>query len=121
MIRNIMFLFLAFAALSIQSCGAQASANTPSPEASVKVATNVSIGTCSVMAYYRNAEFVFNYDGSAYTEIDGKINTFAAHVCQESPGVWIAEPAEGELIRIYATTGTTNYFRGGEFRCFSKE
>ena len=88
--------------------------------AQLKIASNISIGSESVYAYYRNAEFILKYCGGVYIELDGNIRTVPAKVFQLEPGVWVAEIEGGQYVKVFAESGNTNTDLDGEFRVFAK-
>lgn len=133
MIRNIMSA-LAFATLL--SCNAQTPRDMPLVGATLVGATldipdcpppppppalNVSIGWLAVQAYYPYAEFILSYCGEATVEVDGETRTFEAEVFQFEPGVWLACAANGDYIKVYAQSGTTEVEFSGEVRTFTKQ
>ena len=137
--RNITTIWLLLAALVSGSCqnsdttftvhaeimGAcpadETAANIQVAPPKIKPASNITIGTKSVYAYYDNAEFILNYSGQVFIEKDGKQNEpIPAKVFQLEEGVWLAEIAGGQYIKVFAKTGTTNADLDGEFRTFAK-
>lgn len=127
MIRNIIPA-LALSAI-LFSCNAQTTQGTPFVEASLDApqqpivphSLNVSIGTVCIMAYYPYAEFILSYCGEATVEVDGETSTFDAEVYQIEPGVWVACAANGDYIKVYSSTGTTEVGFSGEQRTFVKQ
>lgn len=128
MIRNIMSA-LAFATLL--SCNAQTPRDMPMVGATLDIpdcptpppapALNVTIGWWNVQAYYPYAEFILSYCGEATVEVDGETRTFEAEVFQFEPGVWLACAANGDYIKVYAQSGTTEVEFSGEARTFTKQ
>lgn len=122
MIRNIMPA-LAIAAIIFLSldASAQSAQTNGNPEPRIRVASNVSVGTESVHAWYPNAEFILKYCGEATLEIDGKTFTFDARVAPTEPGVWLAEKTGSvDYIKLFVTSGNTNAYINGEHRVFLK-
>lgn len=128
MIRNIMSA-LALSAI-LFSCNAQTRQDTPFVGASLDIpdapptylpALNVSIGSVCIMAYYPYAEFILSYCGEATVEVDGETSTFDAEVYQIEPGVWVACATNGDYIKVYSATGTTEVGFSGEQRTFIKQ
>lgn len=135
MYRNIITALLLLAALASGACqqpdttntfavhaeimGAPAAAQDSVPK--IKTASNISVGTESVYAYYDNAEFVLKYCGEVYIEINGNPRVpIPAKVFQLEPGTWVAEIQGGQYVKVFAKSGTTNMDVDGEFRAYAK-
>lgn len=99
-------------------------AATEAPQDSVpkvKTASNISVGTESVYAYYNEAEFILKYCGEVYIEINGNPRVpIPAKVFQIEPGTWVAEIQGGQYVKVFSKSGTTNMDVDGEFRAFAK-
>lgn len=137
MIRNIIAtIALLIAALAPGACQqisdstntfavhAEIMGGTEAPQDSVpkiKTASNISVGTESVYAYYNEAEFILKYCGEVYIEINGNPRVpIPAKVFQLEPGTWVAEIQGGQYVKVYSKSGTTNMDVDGEFRAFAK-
>lgn len=134
--RNITTIWLLLAALANGSCqnsdtttfavngeimGACSDDETTAVAPTIKPAPNITVGTKSVYAFYENAEFILNYSGQVFIEKDGKQNEpIPAKVFQLEEGVWLAEIAGGQYIKVFTKTGTTNVDLDGEFRTYAK-
>lgn len=84
-------------------------------------ASNISIGTQSVYAYYHNAEFILSYCGKVFIETGGKAKELTADVYQIEPGVWIAELAGGQYVKVFTKSGNANVDLDGEFRVYERD
>lgn len=131
--RNITTICLLLAALANGSCQSGTTSNQftvhseimgacdadAAPE--ITPASNITVGTQSVYAFYQDAEFILQYGDKVFIERGGKQGEpIAAKVYQCEPGVWVAEIAGGQYIKVFAKSGTTNADLDGEFQTYVK-
>jgi len=133
--RNITTICLLLAALANGSCqsdtttsnqtftvhseimGACDAADAPE----ITPASNITVGTQSVYAFYQDAEFILQYGGKVFIERGGKQGEpIPAKVFQLERGVWIAEIEGGQYIKVFAESGNTNIDLDGEFQTYRK-
>lgn len=91
-------------------------------EIMAETAPNITVGTKSVQAVYRDAEIVLQYSGAVYLEINGVAkDPIPARVFMLEPNVWVAEMTGGEYIKVFAVSGNANAYIDNQYRVFKRD